>query len=399
MQASGIDRDTTIEGFGHIHRFSNGEPTGLFTDCKVLPIMEPEYNEDQQLAAVSEFMKRMNAWGYTSIMSIAPIMLFEPERYMDLEKEDLLTLRINCAQMILPLEVDQCIHNLCRLREAFQHSDVRITTGKFLVDGVLEGKTALLKEPYAETAGMGPEYFGDINWGKEELKNAIRQVNKAGFQTHMHCIGDAATSQTVDAVEYSQKENNNDQLRNVITHLQIVDPDDIRRMSEEKIIAAIQPFWHFKEPGWFENIDTAMLGEKRAENQYPARSLVDAGIIITASGDYPVSPINDPFHGIQAGVTRNIYNDDYDVIIDDPDDKRFLLNAPERLSVAELIEAYTINGAYQLFREDEIGSLEQGKKADMIVIDQDILHCDLLRIHDTKVLATVFNGRVVHGLL
>ena len=139
-----------------------------------------------------------------------------------------------------------------------------------------------------------------------------------------------------------------------------------------------------------------MLGKERAEKEYPAKSLAESGAVLTASGDYPVSPSNNPFHGIQAGVTRNIYNDDYERELQGPDDERFLLGAHERLTLKQMIEAYTINGAYELFREDEIGSIEPGKKADLIVIDKDIFNIDVLDIHNIVVEQTIFNGNIVY---
>lgn len=396
MQLSGITEEASVE-FGHIHRYEDDRLTGLFTDCKELPIMEPKYNRAQQLKAIKLFMNKMNSWGYTSIMSIAPLMLFDPERYMELESSGKLSLKINCAQMILPADVEGCIENLKQLRKEFTNSNVMISTGKFLVDGVLEGKTACLKEPYKSMNGNETGYCGKMNWDKDSLKNACIKLFEAGFQSHHHCIGDEAATSVLDAIEYAQCETGNTTLRNVITHLQVVDATDYVRFGKLGIIAAIQLFWHYKEPGWFENIDVAMLGKERAENEYPAKSLVENGAVLTDSGDYPVSPSNNPFHGIQAGVTRTIYDEESlvgDIYIGD---RRRLLGENERLTLKQMIEAYTINGAYQLFRENEIGSLKKGKSADMIIIDKDIFSIDYMDIHNISVKATILDGRIVYG--
>lgn len=398
MEVSGITRDCSVE-FGHIHRNEDGSLTGLFSDCRTLPIMEPEYSIAQHLEAIRTFVHKMNGWGYTSIMSIAPIMIFDPRRYIDLEKAGELSLRVNVSQMVLPEDIDGCIEQLRQLKGEFSESDIKVSTGKFLVDGVLEGKTACLKEPYSPDAGMGSEYYGKMNWDEADIKEATEKMIEAGFQSHYHCIGDAATTLVLDAIENGQKHTGNNDLRNVITHLQIVNKDDYHRFSELGVIAAIQPFWHFKEPGWFENIDEVVLGSERAEKEYPARSLADAGAVLTASGDYPVSPSNNPFHGIQAGVTRNIFNEEYDIVLEGPEDPRYLLGPEERLTLKQMVEAYTINGAHELFRENEIGTIEIGKRADLIVIDRDIFNIDVLNIHNTSIEATIFNGDVVYGSL
>lgn len=398
MEVCGITEDSSVK-FGHIHRYEDGSLKGVFTDCKELPILEPSYTEPQQLEAIKAFMARMNSWGYTSIMSIAPIMQFNPLRYMDLEKTGDLTMRINCAQMILPEDVEGSIANLVQLRNEMKDSDVKISTGKFLVDGVLEGKTACLKKPYSRADGFEEGYCGQMKWEPEALTAAATAVIKEGFQTHYHSIGDAATSFTLDAIETAQKETGNTELRNVITHLQVVDENDFDRFPELNVIAAIQPFWHFKEPGWFDNIDSVILGPDRAEKEYPVNSFAKRGVVLTSSGDYPVSPANNPLHGIQAGATRNVYNEDYGVIVTDPDDKRFLLGEDERITVKQMVESYTINGAYELFREKETGSLTVGKHADLVVLDSDIMISDVMDIHKVEVKATVFNGKLVYGTL
>jgi predicted amidohydrolase YtcJ len=123
------------------------------------------------------------------------------------------------------------------------------------------------------------------------------------------------------------------------------------------------------------------------------------GAILTASGDHPVSPIDNPFWAIEADVTRNLNNPDYYGIDDivDINDPTWLLNPAERVSVADMVKAYTVNGAYELYREKSIGTLESGKYADMIVVDQDIFKANVLDIDKTQVLTTIFNGDVVYG--
>ena len=146
-------------------------------------------------------------------------------------------------------------------------------------------------------------------------------------------------------------------------------------------------------------MDSVNLGKDRAYNEYPVKSLLDNGALLTASGDHPVSPVNNPFWAIEADVTRNLENAEFYGVDDitDIDDPTWLLNPAERVSVSDMVKAYTINGAYQLYRENSIGSLENGKFADMIVVDQDIFKVNPLNIDKTQVLTTVFNGRVVYG--
>lgn len=398
MEVSGIDKSTTTESEGNIHRFADGTPTGLFTDVTDLKLPEAEYTKEQQTKAVVQFINTMNEWGYTSIMSIAPLFGIEYERYTDAEATGDLKLRVNMAQFMDPENPEQSLEDLIAMKETLESDLIKVDTAKYMLDGVVEGYTAYLKAPYDPAAGLGDDYNALPTWTYEELEASYQEAMKAGFQTHTHSIGDAATTMCLDAIEEAQTTLGEGDYRNVITHLQVVDQADYQRFGELKIIAAIQTFWHLMEPDWYENVDKIALGAERAWNEYPAQSLVDNGAIITASGDFPVSALNNPFFGIEAGVTRNIYSEEYyGFDIEDVDDPTYLLNSEERLTVPEMIEAYTINGAYQLFREKETGSLAVGKYADFIITDADPLKADVLDLDGIQVLTTVFGGEVAYG--
>lgn len=401
MELSNITKETQEPPLGHIHRYEDGTPTGLFTDCQDLGIISAEYTHEQNVQAVKCFVEKMNQWGFTSITSIAPHMGLSPMIYKEIEASGELNLRVNTALFISPKSPEENLKELCTLRENLDTELIKVKTAKYLLDGVLEGNTAWLKEPYSPAAGLGDNYNSFPEWKMDDMKDSFREVMKEGFQIHVHSIGDAATSAVLDNQEAAMAEMADPErgkaLRNVITHLQVVSPDDFERMAKLNNIAAIQTFWHLKEPGFFETVDLPALGEERVENEYPAKSFVNAGVKITNSGDYPVSSVNNPFCGIKAGVIRNLYSEEiFGIDIDNPDDERFLLNKDERLTVTEMIEAYTINGAYQMFREDEIGSIVTGKRADFIIIDRDMINCDVMDIDKTKVLETIFAGRTVY---
>ena len=398
MELCGFTKDTTTESEGNIHRNADGTPTGLFTDVSDLEYLSATYDADQQREGVKAFLGTMNEWGYTSIMSIAPLFGIEYDRYTEIEEEGGLTLRVNVAQFMEPDDPEGSLNSLIEMKETMESDMIKVNTAKYMLDGVVEGYTAYLKQPYDAAAGLGDNYNSLPTWTEEDLKASYKAAMEAGFQTHTHSIGDAATTMTLDAIEAAQTELGEGDYRNVITHLQVVDPADYPRFGELKVIAAVQTFWHLMEPDWYEYVDKVALGAERASKEYPLKSLADNGAVITASGDYPVSAVNNPFYGIEAGVTRNLYSPDYyGFDIEDPDDPTYLLNAAERLTVPQMIEAYTINGAYQLFREEETGSLVVGKYADYIVVDADPVKADVLDIDAIKVLTTVLGGKTVYG--
>lgn len=394
-----IDKDTT-HPTGNVHKDANGEPTGLLTDASDLVTIEQEYTAEQQLDGLTGFIERMNEWGYTALSSAGHLIDTEP--LIELDADGGFTMHANLSGGIDPENWEESVEDLDALKKATKDcSNIKVETGKFFIDGVVEGCTGYMKEPYTEAAGKGSDYRSTPLWDQDEMTAAMTEVMKRGYTVHVHSIGDAATEMTVNSIEAAQEANGDQDYRNTITHLQVVDDIDIQRMGELNIIAAVQPFWHLKEPDWYDTVDELVLGEERAWNEYPLKSFIDAGAKITSSGDYPVSPLNNPFWAIETGVTRNMNNpESYGVEeITSIDDPTYLLNPDERVTVKQMIEAYTINGAYQMRSESEIGSLAKGKAGDFIVVNQDVMKIDPLKYDKTKVLATVFGGKVVSGEL
>lgn len=399
METYGITPATTTLGNGSIHKDSKGNLKGVFTDVNDIGIPEAEYSKEQQLQALALFQKTMNAWGYTSIMCVTPTFSFDLWNYKEADAADMLTIRANLSVPFYSGELEENIAELCRMRDEIHSEKVKVTTAKLFIDGVLEGITAYLKESYDEAIGKGPDFNVPPNWEMDDLNEAFKRVAENGFQLHCHSIGDAATAMVLDGFEYIRDncgEECEHDMRNVITHLEVVDEKDLDRFKELNVLASVQTFWHAKEPDFYEAVEVPCLGRERAEKVYPLRSFTKRGVKIIASGDYPVSFMNDPFMAIRAGVTRNLYSESYyGFDIDDIDDERFLLNADERVSVREMIEAYTINGAYELFREDEIGSIKEGKKADFIIVSEDPITCDPLKLDCIHVEKTYFDGKCV----
>ncbi len=400
LEMNGITKDTPSPAGGLVHKDPvTGEPWGTLTDASSLITMSQTYTAEQEREALKAFQDSMHGWGYTAIMSIAPIDV-DVERYQELEKSGELALRVNLAQGIdNDKPFDPQLQSLVDMKKKYESDLIKVTTAKYFADGVVEGTTAYLLEPYDAAAGLDPDYVSEFYWKPDELDKYFDKTMKAGFQIHVHSIGDASTRLVLDSMEYAQNHNPSVDNRNVITHLQLVDNADKPRFGKLEIIAALQPYWHLKEPEWWEYVDKVNLGEDRAYHEYPVKSLLDNGALLTSSGDHPVSPINNPFWAIEAAVTRNLNNAEYYGVDDikDINDPTWLLDPAERVSVLDIVKAYSINGAYQLYREKSIGSLEVGKFADMIVVDQDIFKVNPLDIDKTKVLTTIFEGDVVYG--
>ncbi|MCQ2545392.1 MAG: amidohydrolase [Clostridia bacterium] len=401
MKKCGIDNDTKTSSAGNMHRTADGELTGIFSDVNDIGIPNgEEFTDMQQVQALRHFIKKMNAWGYTSMMNVSPTWGFSFYRYFDLDKEEL-TSRMTMSHFIYPESYEEDLKDLKKMQKDFENSEMsdllKMTTAKYMIDGVMEGYTAWLSEPYLPAVGHGDNYCAGTDWSLEDLEKSVKAAMDAGCQIHMHTIGDAAVHRGLDVIEKCGKGRDTETMRNVLTHLQLVMPEDFDRFSELGIIAAIQPFWHNREKGYHEIVEEPAIGKERAWRMYPAKAFTERGVRITSSGDYPISYTNNPLDGIRAGVTRNIWNEEvFGYEISDIDEEETVLCPEQRLSVKEMVEAYTINGAYEIFRDDEVGSLEPGKKADFVILSDDIMTADLMDINKAKVLETCFGGKTVY---
>ena len=200
---------------------------------------------------------------------------------------------------------------------------------------------------------------------------------------HIHAIGDRAVRASLDAFEAARAANGDKDNRHQIAHLQLVDPADFPRFKDLGVIADFQLEWAKREPATEGPLEP-YLGPERYRYVYPAGSLHKAGATIIGGSDWDISSYN-PFRAFQTAVTRA------------GGKEQRPLNFEERIPLQTAIDAYTINAAYAMKQDATTGSLEVGKRADLVVLDRDILTIDPETIQDTKVLATYLDGRLVHS--
>lgn len=376
-----------------------GELWGTLKETAMRLIPEQVFSKGQMKDAVLEFQTYLHSLGYTGILSVSIASAPPLETFYVLEQRKELKLHVSSTITIEPgVELSGQIDLLNEMRNKYSSKYHNVTTAKFFADGVVEGATAYLLEPYNPAAGKDLNYRGELLWDFEQLAKAISMVNGIGLQAHIHSIGDASTKAVLDAIEKAAAVSLPGDYRNTITHLQLVDPDDIKRFKTLKVIASVQPYWHCKEPGWWDVVDYHMLGD-RAEHEYPLKSFFEAGITVASSSDHPVTPVPNPLRAIRAGVTRNLTAEESYGLppLGDIDDVRGLLNNNERVSLTEMIKSFTINGAYALFRNKVTGSLKPGKQADLVILDQNLFSVAPSEIEEVRVLKTYFNGELVYA--
>jgi predicted amidohydrolase YtcJ len=250
-------------------------------------------------------------------------------------------------------------------------------TVKFFTDGVIETQTAALLEPYAHSCGHGTPV-----WPREELLEAAAAFDADGFQLHLHAIGDGGVRLALDAVEHAASVNPPRDRRPVVTHLQLVHPDDLPRFAALGVIANMQPFWAQLDPAQTE-LTVPKLGAARAAAQYPIRTVAGAARLSFGS-DWPVDSPR-PLEGVHVAVTRQ-------TLAGVPEDGWV---PGERLDVETALAAYTEGTAYQAFAERERGTLALGKQADLVWLARDPTAVE--RPADVAVLGTWLGGRRTFG--
>jgi len=356
------------------------------------------YSVQQTVRALKLYQARMHRYGITGIASIRGAGLGAPaEAFQRMEREGDLAMRVRFAQEIDPEHpVDAQLDALRDIKARCDGLRFKVTGAKFFADGVVEGGTAFLHAPYAAKVGRESDENNAAVWGLRDLAAAYGTVQRAGFQSVTHAIGDAATRRVLNALRQAGAARWRD-ARPVITHLQVVRPQDIRRMRHLGVVASVQPFWHMKEPQWWSRVDATMLGASRATREYPLRRLFDEGLTVAASSDHPITVQPNPLVAIEIGVTRNLAAAAWYGVPDitRTDSKRHLLGKGQRVSVERMLASYTRHGAFLMRCENECGALLPGYSADFIVLDRDPRAMPPIEIESCKVLRTYFCGRMV----
>lgn len=391
----GITKDTEPTPGGKIVKDDNGELWGILADSAMSLAADYPFGQENLPQALSGYLAHLNSLGYTAIFS-PPGNGFLPlpaDAYQKLADRDELTMRVRGAGIVTSWQTDDDLQKLDKLKAEHDGDLFKITAAKFFTDGVMDNESALLLEPYSDVPG----YHGEAGWQQDALDKAVESVNRRGLLAHLHAIGDGGVRMALNAIEHAERSIPDDRERNAITHLQLVSDDDVPRFAELNVTAVADPYWFVKTPQYWEPKEKTALGE-RAEKMYPMKAFADEGAVLVSASDYPVTANPNPFEGIQAGVTRNLVNGGEFGIADisDADDPTYLLWPDQRVDVRRMIRSFTADAAWALEMGDETGSLEEGKSADFIVVDKNILDANPLDIKNARVLQTYFRGERVY---
>lgn len=259
------------------------------------------------------------------------------------------------------------------VRSGFGDERLRMGAFKVITDGSSSGPTAATREPYASNS----DDSGIAYWAQDGLDQLIGRAHRAGWQCTVHAVGDRAIEQTLNAMARAQSEYPRERLRHRIEHCAMLPPDLQRRVRLQGIVPIMQPafLWEFGD-GYIRN-----YGRERADLMFPARSMLDAGVIVAGSSDSPVTDFR-PLFGIEQAQTRATMDGD-------------VCGPNERLDLVAALRMHTINGAYASFEEHLKGSIEPGKLADLALLSADIRKVPVTELRDLPIDMTVVGGQVV----
>jgi predicted amidohydrolase YtcJ len=217
-----------------------------------------------------------------------------------------------------------------------------------------------------------------------DLIRWLGKCEKQGLSVKIHCAGDAAVTQALDAIDVVRSFNGPTKLTHQIAHASYITPEDVKRFAELGVVADLSPIiWY---PSFFLEGHKVAMGKERAERFWPNRDLKKSGALMSGGSDWPVIPNPDPWNGIEGMVTRRNPSGEFGDATLWPE---------QALDLPTVLQIYTINGARAMGLEGITGSVEIGKSADLIVLDRNLFETAPQDLADTKVLTTYFEGRAV----
>lgn len=363
-----INENTKIEG-GQIIR-EKGKLTGLFIDnaMDLINGIIPEFSREQKVNAYQAAQELCFENGLTTVTEAG---LSKENIYLldSLQKSDLLKIRVYAMiendRKSIDHFMDSGIHKTAQLN---------VRSVKIYADGALGSRGAALKSDYSDQKG----HRGSLLLSKDSLKQIASLLAKNSFQLNTHAIGDAANQMVLEA--YNEVLDSIEDPRWRIEHAQVMSPEDFQ-MFNDKIIPSVQPLHATSDMNWA----VKRIGIQRLKGAYAYKDLLDWSGLLALGTDFPVEEIN-PFQTFYAAVSRKPPG-------------AWSSQAPfqekNALSRYEALLGITKWAAYASFEENEKGSIEVGKYADFVILDQDIMRVAIDRVIDTKIVATILNGKIV----
>jgi len=379
--AVGLSAATTDPLNGRFSRYADGAPTGMIHEGAISWVRErlPPTSDDDYVKGVQYGQRHAHKHGITGVID-AWVTERHCRVYSRMAAEGTLTIRVSGSAKVDAKEtVPDAVRRLNALRHAHRSDMFNVGSAKFFLDGVLENRTAAMIDNYADADGGN----APLMFEPDQIRDMFAAFDAERYQIHVHVIGDLAARAALDGLEHARAQNGFWPAHHQLAHLQCVRPADIARLGELGCVANIQTLWARYAPS-VTDVAVPMVGPDLAGSLYPFRSLLDSGALWTLSSDWGVSTLN-PFEIMETAITRQ-----------PPGKGSHPVFLPEqRLTRHEALKGYTVNAAVAAWRP-QTGRLTPGSFADFVIIDRNILTCDVYDIGATQVVATFIAGHPVY---
>lgn len=390
FEQAGITRDTPdpLPGGHYFKRDKKGNPSGFCIEpMSFVPIiMKLGITQEEIMGSMRKMFPMISAYGFTSIFDAGSIIQTEMYKaYLNMEKERNLPFRVfECYFVANPKEVPDAVAHLKEYDSVYRSNLFRVNVMKILNDGVLDAASCAMFDDFPDGQGNG-----FVLLPPDELADLVIKSDDAGFNIHIHAVGNRAISDALGAFEKLKEKKGFTPTRKTICHNTFFMPNTVDRyIALRDVVAQTTPVWFVPDPKTL-----AMVGKEVYDRQYLFNSLEKVGVRISLGSDFPVGggfEEVDPFKNFEVGHTRRYIG---------ASDTDILPPGSEKMSIEALIKGFTMGGACQLGIEDKIGSIETGKLADIIVIEKNPFEQKSDDLHNNKVLMTIMDGRIVHNIM
>jgi predicted amidohydrolase YtcJ len=389
LEELNITQDTAdpVPGFSYYKRDENGDATGYLLEGTAGSAMQSlnVITQDVVVDGTAYVIDTLNAYGITSAFDAGALGYEDqlPQILGRLEDGGDLSIRlVGSYRPKGPGDVDVAVERAAKWRASLKGDRYHYRFLKIMQDGTVEGRTAAMFEDYQGEPGNS----GESVFTEDEMATMIVGAAAENIDVHVHALGERAVHETLNAIEIARKTHPGSSTRYAICHIQVITDQDLPRFAELDVIAQSTPLW-----ASYDTYGEQFVSEDQFNRFWRFNSLKELGVRLTWGSDFPASGAGmlgmSPVVQMEIGHTRQSPGEP-----DAPVQPR----ESERLDLPSLLRGYTIDAAYQLHMEDQIGSLEVGKKADLVVLDRDLFTADPYSIHETAVVMTILGGEVVY---
>ena len=381
LEIAGITRDTPDPFGGSFSRDEDGEPSGFLYESAIAPVIKHafQFTYEEEMRYLKAFISSAASLGITSVNDMQPYFgmnMGSLEAYKDIESSGEMSVRVNVAKDLLG-DLDAVIED----GRKYDSDKLKVSLLKQFMDGVPTAHTALVVDDYADAPGNRGISLAPL----DEIKAAVLEAHRRGMSVRLHSCGDMSARLALDYYEEAIKIHGRNECRHGIEHVEFLTDQDVPRFGRLGVIASMQPEHIAMTRTFDKNPYPEVLGCERANKTWPLKTMLDQNGVIAIGSDCPVVN-NSPFLEIFRAVTR----------LHDDGKPEGGWNPAEKLTLAEVLTGYTYGGAYAVRREKELGTLEAGKFADIVVIDRNLFEIDPWDILRSAVQMTIFDGEVIY---